>query len=255
MKEAAEVRAAAHEKGTRGVRTAAAVTGAASGAVVTALATTAALVPFGTIVAAVGASIVLGLTIAAAVRDGEDKVLRGDKSVIADYIKKAAGWSKEKRKEEAYKLLKQYKEHKEKGEKRYLLTDKKYKDRDSWVIDHKKLRWKLLALHVNEVNARAFPNKPLVKGKANTTPSMADRMPSDASSLNDAQTAAMDAGVTAAPDTITPETTAIPWTPILAVAGIAGVLLIVATRPKPPALAYPPPYPPDERGGKGGARA
>jgi hypothetical protein len=245
MKEAAEARAAAHEKGTRDLRTTGDVV--AGSALLVGAVFPPALVAMGI----TAATVKLVTVIAGAVRDGEDKTLRGDKAVVATYIKNSAGWSREKRVKEANKLLKAYKEHKEKGEKRYLLTDKKYKDRDSWIIKNKQLRWKLLALHVNEVNAKAFPNKPLVKGKANTTPSLADRLPSDASSLDDAQTAAMDAGVTAAPDTLAPETTAIPWTPILAAAGVAGVLLIVATRPKPAAPAYPP----DERGGKGGARA
>lgn len=245
-------RAAAHEKGTRGVRTAAAVTTAATGVAV------AAAPVFAPIALIVGGSIALGLTIAAAVRDGEDRTLRGDKSVIAEYIKKSAGWSREKRKKEAEKLLKAYQKHKEKGEKRYLLTSKKYKDTDAWIIAHKKLKWKLLALHVNEVNAKAFPNRPLVKGKANTAPALADRTQSDDSSLDDAQTAALDAGVTAE-DTLGTDTTAIPWTPILIAGGVGAVLFLFASRPQavPPRAEEPRPVtpPPLPARDKGGARA
>lgn len=244
MKEAAEVRAAAHEKGTRGVRTAAATIGAASAVV-------AAIPPFGPIAAVIGGSIALGLTIAAAVRDGEDKVLRGDSSVIAGYIKKVAKWDRAKRKKEAEKLLVKYQKHTEKGEKKYLLTKKKYKDTDAWRIAHKKLKMKLLALHVSEVTARAFPNSPKVKGDPRTSPAAEGSYRDDGSNLEDAQAEIIGAGVDATPLPEATATTAIPWTPILAAAGVAGVLLIVATRPKPAAPAYPP----DERGGKGGARA
>lgn len=217
MAETQEQMMARRSGSTRRLGTASAATGATAPVL--------ALIPLPgfRIAAGVALGVSAALKVAEVVKSNRDAKLTGDMSTIAGYIRRSARWSDEKRKKEIAKLSKDYEKHIEDGDKKIL--GKYNRDRDTWKIKKKTLEMKLAALGVNQYNAKKNPDQDLVKGDPATNPRRANRAPQDASTLPDAPTSAL-------PLAVEPVTTEIPWTPILAVGGLAAVGLILLTRPQ-----------------------
>jgi hypothetical protein len=141
---------AAKTSGTA-LKTVATVSAAAStAATVAAAALAVPAYPFNLIAAAVAASVAACLAVAGAIGKRNQKLLRGDKTAIAPFLKHVAKWKSAKRTRVAARLLKEYEKHK-----RHQRHGK------PWKVRENMLSMKLGALYAAEAHARMKPHVPL----------------------------------------------------------------------------------------------
>lgn len=130
----------------RGVQTAgtAVLTAAAAAAAIPAY-------PWSLIASAAIATVGVALKVAGAIGARNQKILQGDESTIAGFMRRCAKWKSAHRERVAKRLLKEYEHHK-----------KHKKHGKPWKVRENLLSMKLAALYAVEANAKARPNKPLM---------------------------------------------------------------------------------------------
>jgi hypothetical protein len=102
--------------------------------------------PFSTIIAAIPAAAGAGFAAATAVRNRKEKLLTGDASVIARYVKRANKWSDDKLRRRAKRDFERYQKHMAKKTKKRFLSRKINAERRGWQVEEARRRLKLAAL-------------------------------------------------------------------------------------------------------------
>jgi hypothetical protein len=102
--------------------------------------------PFSTIIAAIPAAAGAGFAAATAVRNRREKLLSGDASAIARYVKRANRWSDKKLQRRAARDFNSYRKHLAKKNKKRFLSRKVNAERRGWQVEEARRRLKLAAL-------------------------------------------------------------------------------------------------------------
>jgi hypothetical protein len=102
--------------------------------------------PFGTIIAVLPAAAGLGFAAATAVRNRREKLLTGDASAVARYVKRANKWSDDKLRRRATRDFERYKKHMAKKNKKPFLSREINANRKNWQVEEARRRLKLAAL-------------------------------------------------------------------------------------------------------------